>query len=131
LRGVSDVERITARIALRQVRPRELTGLRATLRALPALRERLPAAGALLLDMLADALSPSSEIESLLAAAIADEPAVLLRDGGVIARGFDAQLDELRAISENCDAFLLELESRERSRTGIANLRVQFNRVHG
>jgi DNA mismatch repair protein MutS len=132
LRGVSDVERITARIALRQVRPRELTGLRATLRALPALHACLPAAGALLLDMLAEALSPSSEIESLLAAAIADEPAVLLRDGGgVIARGFDAQLDELRAISENCDAFLLELESRERSRTGIANLRVQFNRVHG
>ncbi|HEY2928572.1 DNA mismatch repair protein MutS [Piscinibacter sp.] len=130
LRGVSDVERITARVALRQVRPRELTGLRATLSALPALRSRLPA-GALLLDMLAEALNPSGEIEALLEAAIADEPAVLLRDGGVIARGFDAQLDELRAISENCDAFLLELESRERVRTGIANLRVQFNRVHG
>ena len=131
LRGVSDVERITARIALRQVRPRELTGLRATLAALPALRLLVPAGQALLLDMLAEALSPDAQIESLLRAAIADEPAVLLRDGGVIAAGFDAQLDELRGITQNCDAFLLDLESRERARTGIANLRVQFNKVHG
>ena len=131
LRGVSDVERITARIALRQVRPRELTSLRSTLAALPALRKWVPHGQALLLDMLAEALSPSSDIESLLSAAIADEPAVLLRDGGVIAGGFDAQLDELRGITQNCDAFLLDLESRERTRSGIANLRVQFNKVHG
>ena len=131
LRGVSDVERITARIALRQVRPRELTGLRSTLAALPALRKWVPQGQALLLDMLAEALSPSNDIESLLSAAIADEPAVLLRDGGVIASGFDAQLDELRGITQNCDAFLLDLESRERTRSGIANLRVQFNKVHG
>jgi len=131
LRGVSDVERITARIALRQVRPRELTGLRTTLAALPALRLLVPNGQALLLDMLAEALAPDAQIESLLRAAIADEPAVLLRDGGVIAVGFDAQLDELRGITQNCDAFLLDLEARERSRTGIANLRVQFNKVHG
>ena len=131
LRGVSDVERITARIALRQVRPRELTGLRSTLAALPALRTWVPQGQAPLLDMLAEALSPSSDIESLLSAAIAEEPAVLLRDGGVIAGGFDAQLDELRGITQNCDAFLLDLESRERARSGIANLRVQFNKVHG
>ena len=131
LRGVSDVERITARIALRQVRPRELTGLRATLAALPALRLLVPDGQALLLDMLAEALVPDAQIESLLRAAIADEPAVLLRDGGVIAVGFDAQLDELRGITQNCDAFLLDLEARERARTGIANLRVQFNKVHG
>ncbi|HJW11670.1 MAG TPA: DNA mismatch repair protein MutS, partial [Albitalea sp.] len=131
LRGISDVERITARIALRQVRPREMTGLRATLHQLPALREHVPRAGALLLDMLAEALDPSTEIEALLSAAIADEPAVLLRDGGVIATGFDPQLDELRGIAQNCDAFLLDLESRERARTGIANLRVQYNKVHG
>ena len=131
LRGVSDVERITARIALRQVRPRELTGLRATLLALPALRGLVPRGDAVLLDMLAEALAPNTPIESLLRAAIADEPAVLLRDGGVIAVGFDAQLDELRGITQNCDAFLLDLESRERTRTGITNLRVQFNKVHG
>ena len=67
----------------------------------------------------------------LLLRAIAEEPAVLLREGGVIATGFDADLDELRAIGQNCDAFLLDLEARERARTGIANLRVQFNKVHG
>jgi DNA mismatch repair protein MutS len=131
LRGISDVERITARIALRQVRPRELTGLRATLQALPALRAQVPVGEATLLDMLAEALTPPPEIADSLARTIADEPAVLLRDGGVIATGFDAALDELRGISQNCDAFLLELEARERARTGITNLRVQFNKVHG
>ncbi len=131
LRGVSDVERITARIALRQARPRELTGLRATLAGLPQIRSLVPAPSVVLLDMLVEAMAPSPEIDALLAAAIADEPSVLLRDGGVIAPGFDPQLDELRAISQNCDAFLIDLESRERVRTGIANLRVQFNKVHG
>jgi DNA mismatch repair protein MutS len=131
LRGISDVERITARIALRQVRPRELTGLRATLGTLPALRTLIPAQEALLLDMLLEAMHPPPRIAELLGAAIAEEPAVLLRDGGVIAAGHDAELDELRGIASNCDAFLLDLEARERARTGIANLRVQFNKVHG
>jgi DNA mismatch repair protein MutS len=131
LRHVSDVERITARIALRQVRPRELTGLRSTLQAMPALRALVPTGQALLLNMLAELLSPAPAIEQLLRTAIADEPAVLLRDGGVIAPGYDKDLDELRGISQNCDAYLLELEARERSRTGIANLRVQYNKVHG
>ncbi len=125
LKSVSDVERIAARIALRQVRPRELTGLRATLQALPLLRAATPAA-------LRDAsLTPSGDILDLLQRAIAAEPALLPRDGGVIADGFDAELDELRGIQQNCDGFLLDLETRERARTGIANLRVQFNRVHG
>jgi DNA mismatch repair protein MutS len=131
LRGVSDVERITARVALRQVRPRELTGLRATLQALPALRAQVPIGEATLLDLLAEALDPPHEIVVALVRTIADEPAVLLRDGGVIASGFDTTLDELRGIGQNCDAFLLELEARERARTGIANLRVQYNKVHG
>ena len=125
LRSVSDVERIAARIALRQVRPREMTGLRATLQALPQLLAATPAA---LRD---EALSPPTDILDLLERAIAAEPALLPRDGGVIADGFDAELDELRGIQQNCDGFLLDLETRERARTGIANLRVQFNRVHG
>ncbi len=129
LRQVSDVERTTARIALRQVRPRELAGLRATLAALPALRACAPQ-DTPLLDRLHAALQPAPEVSAPLAA-IADEPAVLLRDGGVIAPGFDAELDELRGIATNCDAFLLDLEQRERARTGIGNLRVQFNKVHG
>jgi DNA mismatch repair protein MutS len=131
LRGLSDVERTTARVALRQVRPRELAGLRATLQSLPALLKRVPHGATALLDMLWEALHPPREIEELLVAAIAEEPAVLLRDGGVIAPGFDAALDELRGIGANCDAFLLDLEARERARTGIANLRVQYNKVHG
>ena len=129
LRAVSDVQRITARIALRQVRPRELAGLRFTLQGLPALAAAAPG-GTALLDALRQGLAPSPDIAEALQA-VADEPAVLLRDGGVIATGVDAELDELRGISQNCDAFLLELEQRERTRSGIANLRVQYNKVHG
>jgi len=129
LRGVSDVERTTARVALRQVRPRELAGLRSTLTALPALRQCAPQ-GSALLQRLHAALSPDAALAHTLRA-IAEEPAVLLRDGGVIADGFDATLDELRHINQHGDNFLLELEQRERARTGIGNLRVQFNKVHG
>ena len=131
LRETSDVERITSRIALRQVRPRELAGLRATLQSLPRLRLLVPRGDSVLLEMLDEALAAPPAIEALLAAVIAGEPAALLRDGGVIAAGFDADLDELRGIGQNCDAYLLDLEARERGRSGIANLRVQFNRVHG
>ncbi len=129
LRAVSDVERITSRTALRQVRPRELAGLRATLAALPTLRTAAPR-GTPLLDRLHEALAPDPALADALSA-IADEPAVLLRDGGVIAPGVDADLDELRGINQNCDAYLLDLEARERTRTAIPNLRVQFNKVHG
>ena len=148
LRGVSDVQRIVARIALRQVRPRELAGLRDTLALLPQLVACLPPnhcrpvdvleepllgdapVSALLLRLHA-ALHPDPRIARHLAATVAAEPAVLLRDGGVIASGFDAELDELRAIATNCDDFLVALETRERERTGISNLRVQYNKVHG
>ena len=129
LRQVSDVQRITARIALRQVRPRELAGLRFTLQSLPALAAAAPT-GTALLDQLQRALAPSPDIADALRA-VADEPAVLLREGGVIAVGVDSELDELRGISQNCDAYLLDLEQRERARSGIGNLRVQFNKVHG
>jgi DNA mismatch repair protein MutS len=130
LRHAADVERIGARIALRQVRPRELGGLRATLVALPQVRAALPAERSVLLDMLAEALAPPPAIAHLLGA-IAAEPGALVRDGGVIAEGHDAELDQLRAIGRGGDAFLLALEARERARTGIATLRVQYNRVHG
>ncbi|MFN5165669.1 MAG: DNA mismatch repair protein MutS [Pseudomonadota bacterium] len=129
LRGVADVERITARTALRQVRPRELAGLRATLALLPALAAAVPRT-APLLARLHEALHPGGALAATLAA-VAEEPAALVRDGGVIAAGHDAELDELRGIALNCDAFLLDLEARERARTGIPNLRVQFNKVHG
>lgn len=130
LRQVSDVERIASRIALRQSRPRELAGLRDTLLNLPALQAAVPANSPLLAQLKADCAAPP-RIAELLAVAIKEQPAVWLRDGGVIADGFDAELDELRAINANCDEFLLQLEEREKARTGIPNLRVQFNKVHG
>ena len=130
LKGSTDVERITARIALRQVRPRELVGLQLTLQKTSLLTPVLQGLEASLTDM-AHRLQPPKGCAELLKHAIAPEPAALVRDGGVIASGFDAELDELRAIQTNCDSFLLDLETREKARTGIANLRVQFNRVHG
>ena len=130
LKGTSDVERITARTALRQVRPRELVGLRQSLEKALQLAGALQGGTELLARLQAD-LAPPPGCAQLLAGAIMEEPAALVRDGGVIALGHDAELDELRAIQENADGFLLELERRERERTGIANLKVQFNRVHG
>jgi DNA mismatch repair protein MutS len=127
----SDVERITARIALRTARPRDLAGLRDTLAALPALHAELAASQQPGLDSLAARLAPAPQIHERLAVTLKDEPAALIREGGVIRTGFDGELDELRAIQDDCGAFLLEMEARERARTGIANLRVEFNRVHG
>ena len=130
IKGSSDVERITARIALQQVRPRELVGLLQTLQKVELITPiiRRPEA---YFSLISEDLAPPAGCAALLASAIAEEPAVLVRDGGVIATGFDGELDELRAIQTNCDAFLLDLETRERARTGITNLRVQYNKVHG
>lgn len=130
LKGVSDVERITARIALRQVRPRELVGLCVALSKSQQLTGQLQGLPGLLADCARD-LAPPAGCADRLAHTLREEPAALVRDGGVIATGHDAELDELRAIQDNCDGFLLELETRERARSGIANLRVQFNKVHG
>ncbi|MDH5709191.1 MAG: DNA mismatch repair protein MutS, partial [Hylemonella sp.] len=130
LKGCGDVERINARIALRQVRPRELVALQQTLQKTALLAPVLDSQAGLLAEI-AQRLPPPPDCAALLARAIRPEPAALVRDGGVIHDGFDAELDELRAIQNNCDGFLLELETRERARTGIANLRVQFNKVHG
>ena len=130
LKGSTDVERITARIALRQVRPRELVALQLTLQKTELLTHITRGLEAYLTQISGHLLAPEA-CAGLLARAIDPEPAVLVRDGGVIASGFDAELDELRAIQTNCDGFLLDLEVREKARTGIANLRVQFNKVHG
>ncbi|HJS02240.1 MAG TPA: DNA mismatch repair protein MutS, partial [Variovorax sp.] len=109
---------------------RELVALGLALDKARRLAPVLPR-GAALLARIAEDFVPPEGCAELLARALKAEPSALVRDGGVIAEGFDAELDELRAIGENCDAFLLQLEARERERTGIANLRVQFNRVHG
>ena len=130
LKGASDVERITARIALRQVRPRELVGLLQTLSKTELLAPISIGLSALLNTISGDLQSPEG-CADLLRRYLLDEPAALVRDGGVINHGCDADLDELRDIQTNCDAFLLDLEGREKARTGITNLRVQFNKVHG
>ena len=131
LKGWSDVERITARVALASVRPRELAGLRDTLATLPDLHRTLSECGEDGLAARARALRPADEIHSLLSTTIKEEPAAAVREGGVIREGRDKELDELRAIQDDCGSFLLDMEKRERERTGIANLRVEFNRVHG
>ncbi|WP_407935336.1 DNA mismatch repair protein MutS [Cupriavidus alkaliphilus] len=132
LRRLADVERITSRLALLNARPRDLSSLRDTLRALPEVQACLrDDQGSLLLVQTLQDLAVPQDCLDLLVRAVAEEPATVVRDGGVIARGFDTELDELRDISENCGQFLIDLEARERARTGIANLRVEFNRVHG
>jgi DNA mismatch repair protein MutS len=131
LRPVCDVERITARIALRNARPRDLSALRDTLAALPSLHSRVQSLASPRLAALSADLAPLPGVAGLLARAILPEPAAIVRDGGVINDGFDAELDELRGIQNNCGEFLIALEVRERERTGIANLKVEYNRVHG
>ena len=130
-RGCVDVERIVARIALKTARPRDLSGLCETLKRVPQAAPLLDAAASPRLSELAGALVSQQDIVALLERAIHPEPAAVLREGGVIADGYDAELDELRTIQTNCGAFLLDLETRERSRSGIPNLKVEYNRVHG
>ncbi|HKA40759.1 MAG TPA: DNA mismatch repair protein MutS, partial [Burkholderiales bacterium] len=131
LKQCVDVERITARIALRSARPRDLSGLRETLRLLPALAAPLAALSGARIAQLARAVAPQEELAALLGRAIKAEPGAVVREGGVIADGYDAELDELRAIQANCGDFLARLETAERERTGIPNLKVEYNRVHG
>ncbi len=126
-----DFERIAARIALRSVRPRELAALRDATPAVRALADALRTLDETLFGATVQALALPEQVDVLLAGALAEEPAALVRDGGVFRAGFDDALDELRAIDEGCDGFLAALEQRERERTGIANLRVGFNNVHG
>ncbi len=131
LGNCADVERITARIALRSARPRDLTALRETLGVLPQFAPVLGGLPTPRLMELAAALAPADEPAALLGAAIKHEPAAVVREGNVIADGYDDELDELRAIESNCGEFLMQLEARERQRSGIANLKVEYNRVHG
>ena len=151
LKPCVDVERITARIALSSARPRDLSGLRDTLQILPQLQTTLVSNFAdrvltrqdsnvrlkpdlqtsPLISMLAEALQTDAQLITLLQRSLRAEPSGVLREGGVIADGFDAELDELRGIQTNCGDFLLQLEARERARSGIATLKVEYNRVHG
>ena len=130
LRRFSDIERIASRVALKNARPRDLSALRDSLALLPELTQQVPD-GAPLCRELKSHLAFPGECSSLLARAIAPEPSARVMDGNVIADGYSADLDELRKLQSNAGEFLLELEVRERARTGIATLKVEYNRVHG
>jgi DNA mismatch repair protein MutS len=130
LRRFADVERITGRIALRNARPRDLSSLRDSLALLPELAPAVPRDAPLLARMLGD-LEVPAECLALLRRAVLEEPAAMVRDGGVIADGYNKELDELRELQTHSGKFLAELEQHERGRTGIPNLRVAYNNVHG
>jgi len=129
LDGIGDVERILARVALRSARPRDLRALCEALSRLPALRQHLAGVDSPLLAELQ--IGEHKETYRLLDKAIIDNPPMLIRDGGVFAAGYDEELDDLRAIAENADQYLVDLEIRERERTGISTLKLGYNRVHG
>jgi DNA mismatch repair protein MutS len=131
LADLADLERIAARIALRSARPRDLAGLGDALLRLPAIAGQVAGAGAPRLKQLEQRLGSHGELAAHLRAALAEELPLLAKDGGVFRAGFDAQLDELRNLSDNADGFLADLEKRERARTGIDTLKVGYNRVTG
>lgn len=131
LRGIGDIERILARVALKSARPRDLARLRDALNQLPELQAILKAIDNEDIHKLAEAISEHPQVADLLSRAIIENPPVIIRDGGVIAEGFDKELDEFRALSQNAGDYLVELENREKERTGLPSLKVGFNRVHG
>ncbi|MGV1108045.1 DNA mismatch repair protein MutS [Xanthomonas translucens] len=130
-RALGDIERILTRVALRSARPRDFSTLRDGLGLLPAVRTILAPLDSPRLAALAAELGQHDEIAHLLASAIAEQPPLKLSDGGVIAADYDAELDELRRLSTHADQFLIDLEARERASSGIATLKVGYNRVHG
>lgn len=130
-RALGDIERILTRVALRSARPRDFSTLRDGLGLLPTVRTILAPLDSPRLAALAAELGQHDEIAHLLASAIAEQPPLKLSDGGVIAADYDAELDELRRLSTHADQFLIDLEARERASSGIATLKVGYNRVHG
>jgi len=131
LRSVGDIERISSRVALKSARPRDLLVLRNTFAALPTLHGELGHSNCAILNDLAARIVEQPELLNLLQAALIDNPPVLIRDGGVIAYGYNQELDDLRNLSQNANQFLLDMENREKENTGIATLRIKYNRVHG
>ena len=131
LRAIGDIERILTRIALKSARPRDLAQLREALAQLPALQECLATQSCPQLKKLSEAIGLHPDIHSLLEKAIIETPPVLIRDGGVIAPGYDTELDELKGLQENAGDFLAKLEAKEKQETGINALKVGYNRVHG
>ncbi|POA49109.1 DNA mismatch repair protein MutS [Pseudomonas sp. MPR-ANC1] len=131
LKEIGDIERILARIGLRNARPRDLARLRDALGALPELQVAMTDLEAPHLQRLATTTSTYPELAALLEKAIIDNPPAVIRDGGVLKTGYDSELDELQSLSENAGQFLIDLEAREKARTGLSHLKVGYNRIHG
>lgn len=131
LKDIGDVERVLARIGLRNARPRDLARLRDALSVLPELQQNMRELVASHLGELATSIRTYPDLADLLAKAIVDNPPAVIRDGGVLKAGYDPELDELLSLSENAGQFLMDLEARERARTGLSNLKVGYNRIHG
>ena len=131
LKVIADVERIRARIAIQTARPRDLTSLRDSLHQLPNIQSLLKVFTEGRIDSLQQQLDLPHELDALLTSSLKDEPSAFIKDGGVIASGYDSELDELRTLHTNADEYLLQLEQREQQETGIAALKVAYNRVHG
>ncbi len=131
LKQIGDIERILSRVALRSARPRDLARLRDALAVLPSLQNAMTAVDANPVRDLAKRISTYPELVETLQNAVIENPPVVIRDGGVIAEGFDKELDELRGLSENAGQFLMDIEIREKERTGLSTLKVGYNRVHG
>jgi len=131
LKEIADIERILSRIALKSARPRDLAQLRDSLAALPTIQQHLSTCSSALLKKLAEKINEYPELSQRLNAAIVETPPVVLRDGGVIAEGYDDELDELRHLSQHAGQFLIDLEQREKDRSKISTLKVGYNRIHG
>ncbi|HAT7765134.1 TPA: DNA mismatch repair protein MutS [Legionella pneumophila] len=127
----ADVERIVSRIALKSARPRDLVSLLQTLTLLPAIHDELQENKTLLINEIKKEISPLPLLQQLLETAIIDNPPMLIRDGGVIAPGFDEELDELRNLSSNAHETLVKLEQEEKNRTGLSTLKLGYNSVQG
>lgn len=131
LKPIGDMERILARVALRSARPRDLSRLNSSLCVLPSLQQEASCIDSPLINSLLHNIGEYPEITHLLSSAIKENPPVVIREGGVIADGYDSELDELRGLSNNAGQYLVDMETRERERTGIQTLKVGYNRVHG
>ena len=131
LKNIGDMERILTRVALRSARPRDLTRLFSSLATLPEIASALKGCQLKHLNRLADDAKPLPHLVELLGSSLKDNPPMVIRDGGVIADGYDSELDELRALNTNAGEFLLAMEEREKESTGISTLKVGYNRVHG
>ncbi|AJQ94564.1 DNA mismatch repair protein MutS [Gynuella sunshinyii] len=131
LKKISDIERSLTRVGMGSARPRDLTRIAEALQQVPHIQELLKDQNSSLANTLKLEIQPHTDIEQLISHAIIENPPLLVRDGGVIATGYDEELDELRAMSENAGSFLLQLEQTERQKTGLSSLKVGYNRIHG